>query len=106
MILGDARAVDQSGLAPITGARVDFVEPDQSQPFEALARIRITATSTIATAWNSTRLRIHACCCSPVTSLPDAMAMTPRTSTYAVAAIATRSRIIITPDMARPPTPR
>jgi len=38
-------------------------------------------TMTIAAAWNRTRRCIHFCDCSPVTSLPEAIEMTPRTST-------------------------
>ena len=78
-----AAAVDQPGGAAVAGTRVDLVELDQAEcaqrPAPATTRIRMTMT--IATAWNSTRLRIQFCCCSPVTSLPEAMAMTPRTRT-------------------------
>ena len=82
MSLGDARAVGKSGFAAVAGAGVDLVEPDQGA---LVARAPATTSSrmtmTIAIAWNRTRLRIHFCCCSPVTSLPDAIAITPRTST-------------------------
>src|SRR5262249_53385204 len=55
---------------------------------------RIRITRTIATAWNRTRLHIQDCDCSPVTSLPEAMAITPRTRTYTTAAMASSNRII------------
>ena len=77
-----ATAVDQPGAAAVAGAGVDLVELDHSVALEdAPATTRIRMTMTIAIAWNRTRLRIQFCCCSPVTSLPDAMAITPRTRT-------------------------
>ena len=80
--LADPAAVDQPGAAAVAGARVDLVELDQASAARSSRRsTRIRTTMTIATAWNSTRLRIQFCCCSPVTSLPEAMAITPRTRT-------------------------
>src|SRR4029078_4877335 len=96
MILGNARAVGETVCPLVPGPRVDFVELDHGEtrqrPDEP-ATTKRRMTITIATPWNRTRRCIQRCDCSPVTSRPDAMFMTPRTRTYAVAAIARTSRI-------------
>ncbi len=58
--LADAAAVDQPGAAAVAGPRVDLVELDQAARLSGRlpATTRIRMTMTIATAWNSTRLRM------------------------------------------------
>src|SRR3954468_20884085 len=91
--LADAAAVDQPGRAAVARFRVNFVELDHQRP-ELPATIRIRTTMTIATAWNSTRRCIHFCDCSPLMSLPEAIAMTPRTRKYTTPAMTTSRRTI------------
>ena len=59
VVLGNARPVGEAGVAAVPGARVDFVEPDQS-PYrlDAPAMTRIRTTMTMAMPWKRTRLRM------------------------------------------------
>src|SRR5437868_13835703 len=84
MFLGDPRPVREAHFATVAGPRVDLVELDQAAAPYCLEAPAITSsrtTMTMAAAWKSTRRCIHVCDCCPVTSLPDAIAITPRTRT-------------------------